>query len=162
MVHVSSNPQTSFSDVFIKSFFFEYFFQANSYLFLSHKNANACGDKAAESQLKNIPILTIWCPADSGKSEIDPRGADFARCARENLVEECLEKHVDPRKGRNLVDAYNANHRKPTKSRKNSRLVDREAQYLSAEDIQWLRYLMPVFETLVIINFLKNWTVRFL
>ena len=125
-------------------------------LLLSHKNANGCGDKSALSQRWNIPILTIWSPADCGKCEIDPRGADFAKTARVKLVDDCLEDFLDPRDCRNLRDKYNATQRKPSKARKNSRVVDREAFHNPRVDIQQLRYTLPAFETLVTLIFRIN------
>ena len=97
-----------------------------------------------------MDILTIWCPEDGGKSEVDARGGDCARICREDLVEECLAANENPRLCPNLCKRFNMNHRKPEKSKKNSRLVDREAIHLEAADIQALRYEMPAFATLVI------------
>ena len=116
---------------------------------MSHKNANACGDKASQCQRVGLDCLTIWGPEDGSKSEVDPRGADCAKCCREDLVDECLEAKLDPRCCLNLVNKFNENNRKPKAARKNSRIVDRFAIHTPAQNVQGLRYRLPAFATLV-------------
>ena len=118
-------------------------------VYVSHKNANASADKAAEAQRQGVWIMTVWSPGDAGKSEVDPRGANYTKCAREELVEECLEKFQDPRCCRNLTGAFNAKHRKPKAPRKDSRIEDRFAVHVPADDIKQLRYRLPAWHTLV-------------
>ena len=101
------------------------------------------------SSVLNLVILTIWSPEDDGKSEVDPRGADFERCHREDLVEEMLEKYLDPRVPENITAMYNEKHKIPKSKRKKSRLAERSAEHCPVADIMNLRYLLPAFDTLV-------------
>ena len=126
------------------------FFCLHSFWFLSFKCANGCADKAAEAQLLNIQIMTIWSPAEAGKSVVDSQGSAFAKCAREKLTVECAEEHVDSRNCANLACMYNKNHRVPHAPRKNSRVKDRVAVHLTQSDLQALRHEMAHFCTLVI------------
>ena len=126
-----------------------FFNSLSSCCFLSFKCANACADKAAEAQRLNIQILTIWSPAEAGKSVVDSQGAAYAKCAREKLTVECAEEHLDSRSCANLTCMYNKKHRMPTAARKNSRVKDRFAVHILQSDLQALRHEMTHFCTLV-------------
>ena len=117
---------------------------------MSYKNASACGDKASEAQRLNVPILTIWSPSEAGKCEVDPKGATFAKIAREKLVKDCLEEYkTDPQKCMNLTNAFNAKYRVPPKGRKNTRCKDRFAVHIPKDDADALRTELPLWGPLV-------------